>query len=383
MLQILYPPKGAKAVTSLADFPAPIGGVISLPANTDWLIVGEVDLQGNRLACLGICSIFGVSSETSVLKSTGLVDALITTAYSLPIQNLAITSDLVFDIDGLGTAALDWEALNLIGCAAIGTIKNVSNFIVGKSLFINSTGCILDGTIGTISFDFSLLSLPPSGALFTVAATCVVQRRIRFAFCTMQIGVGEVGIDIIAGASIPNDMFILTDIGFTGGSANYIQGIAANDNRNRWEGCRNIQNDTNLAFYYMSNNATATVIAAINTYVDIAGTTTASDLQRFTHSNNRADYVGVLNRSFTASATATLTAGNNQNVSLRFVVRNAANTIIATSPDMNVTTSGTGRSENVKVEYPIMLNNGEYVRAQVANSSVTNVTVTDLTVLIK
>lgn len=383
MLQIFYPPKGAKGVTSLADFPAPVGNVISLPANSDWLIVGEVDLQGNRIECLGICSIFGVSSETSILKSTGLVDALITTAYSLPMQNIAITADLAFDIDGLGTAALDWEAVNIIDCATIGTIKNVSNFIVGKSITRNSAGLTFDGTIGTISFDFSLFFFPPSGSLFTVAATCIIQRRIRFAFCTIQVGLGMIGINIISGASIPNDMFILTDVGFTGGSTTYIQGIAAGDNRNRWEGCRNIQNDTNFAFYYMANNVTATTIAAINTYVDVAGTTTATDLQRFTHSNNRATYVGILNRTFIASATVSMTAGNNQVISLRLIVRNAANVIKYVSPDMPITTSGSGRSENVKVEYPIVLDNGDYVRAQVANASLTNIVVTDLTVLIK
>lgn len=384
MLQIFYPPKGAKGVTSLADFPAPVGNVISLPANTDWLIVGEVDLQGNRIECSGICSIFGVSSETSILKSTGLADALITTQYSLPIQNLAITADLAFDIDGGGTAALDWEALNLIGCAAIGTIKNVSNFIVGKSLFINSAGCILDGTVGTISFDFSLFSFPPSGALFTVASTCIIQRRIRFAFCTMQVGVGNIGIDIIAGASIPNDMFILTDVGFSGGSLNYVRGISANDNRNRWTECRGIQNDSNSAYYFMQNNAIVTPIATTNVYVDIAGTTTAGALQRFTHSNNRADYAGVLSRSFVASAIATLTAGNTQTISMRFLVRNAANVIIATSPAIDVTTSGSGRSENIKVDFPVTLNTGDYIRAQVANQTTNNnITANDLIVIIK
>ncbi len=41
------------------------------------------------------------------------------------------------------------------------------------------------------------------------------------------------------------------------------------------------------------------------------------------------------------------------------------------------------RSENMKVEYPIVLDNGDYIRAQVANASLTNIVVTDLTILVK
>jgi hypothetical protein len=381
MLQIIFP-QGARVVKSLSGFPAPVGGVILLPADSNWQISGTIDLQGNRIECAGVVSINGVSSGTSILQSTGLAGALITTAYALTMQNLTLTADLVFNIDGGGTAAIGFGAVNLIDCAAIGTIQNVANFNVVNSAWRNTTACVFDGTVGTTRFLNCAFDVS-SGTLFTVSATAVITRRLTFNLCGMVVASGAVGIDIISGASIPNDMFILDDVGFTGASTTYIQGILADDNRNRWIGCRGIQNDTNSAYYFMQNNATATVIAAINTFVDIAGTTTAGDLQRFTHSNNRATYVGVLNRPFLASAVCTLTAGNNQTISMRFVVRNAANVIIATSPAIDVTTSGTGRSENIKVEFPISLNTGDYVRAQVANSNVTNVVVNDLIVIVR
>jgi hypothetical protein len=382
MLQISYP-QAARVVKSLSGFPAPVGGVILLPADSNWQIAGTVDLQGNSIECVGVVSINGVSSGTSILQSTGLAGALITTAYSLTMQNLTLTADLVFNIDGGGTAAIGFGAVNLVNCAAIGTIQNVANFNVVNSAWLNSTACVFDGSVATARFLNCAFDVP-SDTLFTVAATAVIARRLTFNLCSVVVASGAVGIDIISGASIPNDMFILDDVGFSGASTTYIQGILANDNRNRWIGCRGIQNDTNSAYYFMQNNATATTIVATNTYVDIAGTTTAGDLQRFTHSANRATYVGVINRSFIASATATLTAGNNQTISMRFVVRNAANTIIATSPAIDVTTSGSGRSENIKVEFPISLNAGDYVRAQVANQTTTsNITANDLIVIIK
>lgn len=382
MLQISYP-QGSRAVRGLGGFPAPIAGVIYLPADSNWQIVGTVDLQGNRIECLGVVSLNGVSSETSFLISTGLADPLITTTYSLPMRDLAITADNVFDIDGGGAAAIGFGAVNLISCGNIGTIKNVANINVVNSAWRDSTGCIFDGTVGTIRFLNSIFDTPPSGTLITIASTAVIARRFSFNLCTMIIPTGIVGIDIVSGASVPNDMFILNDIGFTGGSTTYVQGIPANDNRNRWDDCRGIQNDGNSAYYFMSNNSTPTVISAINTFVDIAGTTTAGTLQRFTHSNNRADYVGVLTKTFEADATCTLTAGNNQTISLRFILRNAAGTTKAVSPAIDVTTSGTGRSENIKVGLPFSMANGDYVRAQVANTNTTNIIVNDLIVIIK
>lgn len=281
MLQIFYPPKGAKGVTSLADFPAPVGNVISLPANSDWLIVGEVDLQGNRIECLGVCSISGVSSDTSFLFSVGLIgEPLITTAYSLPMQNLSFIADIGFDIDGLGTAELNWTAVNMVGVLTLGTIKNVGNFVVNQSAWLSSQGLTIDGAVGTVSFNTSFFTVAASGTLLTAADTSVFSRRLRFSQCSIAAPSGAIAINIVSGASIPNDMFILFDVGFSGGSTTLVQGVTPTDNRNRWESCRGVQNDTNFAFYYMTNNATATVISAINTYVDIAGTTIAADLQR-------------------------------------------------------------------------------------------------------
>lgn len=384
MLQIQFPQKGAKVVQKLSDFPVPVGNVISLPAMSDWLIQGEVDLQGNRLVCLGKCSINGISSETSFLFSIGLLtEALITTEYSLPLQNLSIIAVIGFDIQGAGTAEFNWMATNMVGVLTIGTINNASNFIVSHSAWLSSQGLTIDGTAGTTSFDDSFCTVAAGGTLLTVAATCVFTRRLRFSQCSIVVPSGAIGIDIVAGATIPNDMLILTDVGFSGGSANYVRGVTPTDNRNRWEGCRGVQNDTNFAFYYMSNNTTPTVIAAVNTYVDIAGTTTPLDLQRFAHSNNRVDYLGVLNRTYTASATASMTAGNNQTLSLRFIVRTSLGAVKFVSPDMVITTSGTGRSENIRVEYPVILNTGDYVRAQVANTNTTNIVVSDLAVLVK
>lgn len=383
-------------IYTIEDFPqAPINGVLYLPANTDYQIIGQLtpsgtrvlDLQGLRIVCLGVVAIFGFSSETSFLTSTGLTSgALITTAYSLPMQNLSITDigggAQAFDIDGAGTAAIDWIALNLINCK-IGTVKNVTNFIVSKSFWGNCYGLTFDGTVGTISFDLMLFITAAGQTMITFAATAIISRRFRILVSSFVVPVGATGINLIAGASVPTDMFILTDVGFTGGSANYIAGITAQDNRSRWNECRGIDNSANTGYYSMDNNVTQTIIGVPNTFYKIAGTTTAGLLQRFTHTNNRLTYTGVLTRTFGVWATASAEAGANNTLQVQIQRYDSANVLQQVSASTRSTTSGNNRAENMTTFIPMTMHPNDYIEVWISNGSNTNVTVTELIVMVR
>jgi len=123
---------GLVYVDELADLPTPIGGVITLAAYTAYYFTTTIDLLGSRLVLSDATVLLGTSSETAILKSTGLIATPFITASHggpNPIQNIAIHDiDIVFDIDGLGgsNAALDWVALNLVSCGSVGTIKNIT-----------------------------------------------------------------------------------------------------------------------------------------------------------------------------------------------------------------------------------------------------------------
>ncbi len=375
-LNIKYFPPNFRYVSRKSDFPAPVAGVITLPAGTNWYLTKDVDLTGDRIECAGAVAIVGASSETAFLRSTGLVATpLITTQHSLPIQNLSIEADIVFDIDGTGMPeplAIDWYAFNIIN-SSVGTIKNASNFIINTSTWINSGGCILDGTIGTVSFGTSLFTVPAGVDAVTVADTCVIQRRIRAFKSTFSVGAGGSAYKIGALASIPVDMFILDDVGFTGASTTFVQGVVANDNRTRWTGCRGVTNDSNSASYSMLNNATPTVVGATNTYYKIAGNTTAGSLQRFTHSNNRATYTGILTRQFSMQAVCSFTTGANNVVLVRFHRYNSSNVLVDTSVGIPVTaSSGAGRAESVTIIWDTPLNTGDYIEVHAANATAVN-----------
>jgi hypothetical protein len=375
----------AYEIRTLSDFPnQPIDNIIYLEANTTYRIIGIVDLLGVRLVCKGIVGILGDTSETSFLYSVGLItQPLITTSYSLVIQNISIIAVIGFDINGGGTAALDWIAVNFIGVLTVGTFKNYANLVLTLCAWFDTQGLTIDGTTGTTSIAQSLLSCAAGGTLINIAPTAIIQRRFRMIFCAVIVPVGAVGVNVSAGASIPTDMHILIDMGFSGGSANYVIGITANDNRSRWNENRGIDNSANSGYYSMNDNATATVIATPNVFVKIAGTTTAGTLQRFTHANNRLTYTGILARSFGIWAAASLQAGSNQILQLQIRRYNSAGVLQERSISPRATTSNNNRAESIPCYLSVTMQPNDYIEVWVANGNNTNVTATELILMVR
>lgn len=91
---------GLVFVDGVDKLPAAVAGARTLAASTAYYFTTEVDLEGDRLVLSDSTVLLGTSSETAILKSTGLdVDTPLLTMESggpNPIQNLRI--------EGVGTA---------------------------------------------------------------------------------------------------------------------------------------------------------------------------------------------------------------------------------------------------------------------------------------
>lgn len=364
-------------IRSLADFPnPPINGWIFLDALTSYIIIGLVDLHGNRLFCKGIVDMGGVSSETSYLVSTGLTSgAMITSAYSLPIKNLTIYgvsgAAYVFDLNGGGTAALDWSAFNMLDCR-IGTVANVTNYIIGKSFFGGCYGFVFDGSISTISVDFSLFTVAAGQTLMTLSATLTIAARFRLMFSRFLSPAGATVVNVAAGAAVPTDMFILTGCGFAG-AGSYVTGITAFDNRADFTSNKGLVNTGANAFVYMTGNATPTVITAIGAFVKVAGDSVAGIMQRFDMpANNRVRSNSEISRIYKIDYNLGAEAGNNQIISVRLHRYNSSGVLLATSPAQDFTATGNlqaGRVESAAISWHTQLDFGDYIEPYVANKS--------------
>jgi hypothetical protein len=379
----------AFVIRGIKDFPnQPINGVIYLNANTNYTFVGFVDLQGLRLVCKGVCGIIGLTSETSFIASSGLGAGVplitSTTGGDLTMRNITIiniTSGVVFNVSGGGAAQLNFTALNLFSCN-IGTLNNTGNILFTSCALINSYGIIYDTAVGTIAFSQTNMSVPVGKTLMTLAAALVVSRRFRIKDCPIAVPVGAIGINFVSGVTIPTDMIILNDVGFSGGSADYVVGVLANDLRSRWLENRGVDNSANSGYYSMNDNATATTVSAANTFYKLAGTTTAGTLQRFAHSNNRLTYTGVLVRSFAISATSCVSASNNNLIQMQIRRYNSANVLQDVSASTRSTINSNNRAENVTAFLAVVMQANDYIEIWASNSANANITATELIVMV-
>jgi hypothetical protein len=375
-------------VLSKTDFPAAVGGVITLAAGTAYIINGTVDLSGDRLETGGICALFGTSSETAFLTSTGLTAgvALITSTYTLPMQNLTIKDvDTAIDIGNTlspeETVALDWDAVNFSNIPNIGTISDCDNWIYTNSAILSSQGLVFDGTVGTIGSSNSIfVGSGAAGSIISVSSTATISRRFRIIYSSIVAFGSTTGIDVDVSATVPNEGYILDTCNFSGGGT-YTAGVAYTDDKARWIECRGVQNTTATGNMTMSGNSTATTGLTQSVPAKVAGTTSLNSIsQKFSHSSNRLTYDGSLSREFQVTVVASLTSGNNKIIGL-FVAKNG--TTISES-EMQTTTSGTGRSESITCQTILELATSDYVEIFCSNESGTqDVTVEYLNVIVK
>jgi hypothetical protein len=363
-------------VESTADLPAASGGVITLEANHAYFISGTVDLNGARLACAGPVTIYGASSETSFLKSTGLAagTALITSTYTLPLINLTIDhAKGVALAAGAAGYALDWRGVNFTG--TVGTASGYNNVICVQCAFF-AGGFTYDLAVNTIGFDNCIFIVPAGGVGINIPATGIINRRLRVNNSSFLVAATGTGIYVDSAAYNLLEALIAENVNFSG-AGTPIDGKTPYWNNWYLKGIRGaglIDTFVN-GQVYMQGNATATTIAATNTFYKAAGTTSASSENSRTYmdGNNKIVYDALLSRKvfMVATGTVTVSAGSNQEVEVGFydstlgAVRTPSRQVI--------------QVENGTTERPFAIhcfttwnNTGQFIEFHVANKSATN-----------
>lgn len=372
-------------ITRKADFPAAVGGVITLEDEKTYVITADIDLTGDRLVAGQNTTIIGGSSENCFLRSTGLVGtALLSSAYSLPLRNLSFTADIALNLNAgavPNTQALDWFGVNFVNCATVGTIANYNNFIMTDSALLNSQGMTFDGTISTIGFAQCLFDCTTAGTAIIIPSTATITRRFRIIYSAFVVLGGETGINFDALATVPTEGYILDTVSF-GGGGTYLAGVNHTSNKALFTNCTGITNTAVNGQLYMQANATATTVLATTTFYKVAGTTTASpDNSKFSHSNNRLTCDAIVSRKYLIQFNLSFTSGANNICEFGFYDSQISG--IRTPSRTLATANAAGRAENVSSFCVLTMKSGDYLEIHCANNSaVTNITVESLNFII-
>lgn len=383
-------------VNSLADFPTPVAGVITLKDNVTYFITTTVDLLGNRLVAGQNTTILGGSSENCFLISTGLDanTALLSSNWSLPIRNLSITHGTALNLDATGNAnqVLDWFGVNFTNCAKVGTIKNYSNFIITDSSLLNSANMVFDGSFATIGFSQCLFSGIAGQTTLNFPSTLTITRRLRIIFSSFIAFAGATAIyvDTNTTFSNPSETYILVNVNFSGG-ATYTGGVQYNDNKASFKNCVGIINSTTIANMYMQGNSTPTIVSSLGARYAMLGTTQVSSLnQRFTHdaANNALVYSGTVTKVVKIQFSVTLTSGSNNVIGIYVGVNRSGTSIDPTADRLSeseiyLTTSGSRPDAGfIQAVATLSTNDRVYVILQNA-SSATNITVSYMNMVVE
>jgi hypothetical protein len=374
------------AVNSKNDFPTAIAGVITLQPNTTYIVTTTVDLTGDRLVTSGVCNLFGYSSEVSFLTSTGLGVGvpLISSDYTLVLENITFKDvNTCVSINGTSrVVALDWENVNFENIPTVGTINTCENFIFDTGAFLGAQGLTLTGTIGTVAINNSLLrGLGSAGNIIELDASCTVTRRFRIIYSSFIATSSTIAISVSLSAIIPTESYILDTVNFSGGGT-YLNGVDHTSNLSLFTNCTNIINTAVNGQLYMQNNATATTVAAPNTFYKVAGTTTASaDNSKFSHSNNRLTCDAVISRKYYIQATLSFTSGASNVCEFGFYDSTLASVRV---PSRTLSTANAaGRAENVTFMCVAEMSSGDFMEVHCANTSgANNITVSSLNFII-
>lgn len=388
LVDIDYDIQNLVYVDDISKLPTPIAGVITLENKYTYILTKDLDLLGNRIVANDkIINLYGLSSETCVLTSTGLGVGipLITSNTTIKLRDLTIKDvDTALSLNKSSIMALDWEGVNFANVPNIGTINNFDNLIFTKGTFLNCRGLVLDGTFGTAGFSDSLFQGDGvAGNIISIPSTANVTRRFRLDKCAVVSFGSTIGINVSISATIPDERYILDTVAFSGGGT-YLSGVDHTSNKALFRFNDGVINTSENSMYYMESNTTASDIVTSGAYIKIAGTTTTGASSRFTNTNNRATYTGSKTRSFEISAIATITsASDGDNVAIK-IYKNGSEILGTRSVGVTRVALGANKADNIATQTIVELSTNDYLEIFVANlTDTSDVTVSDLNVIIK
>lgn len=350
-----------------------IDGIIDMGSTQITVPQGGLTLQGFD---------FDVSGLTSSANSyTMFIDDGVY-AGNLVMRRMKVTTSgtgsQVFDIDNNENGgAVECTDFNFVSCTSLGTIDSYRQGLFSTVGFV---ACV-DGFVmeGNWSGGFAILTsiIVSAGTAFTgtlikKGTATVVDGSIRSDINALQIDATG-AISDFAPANITNDAQFRMDGVRSNSAATPFPNMPASSRKVRFSKCVGFRNTYVGSQWSITTEATTT-IAAANTPVKMAGTTTYADENWFTNSASNAptyeasDEIGVIvhgELSFTG------TNGNQINVILRHWV-DATSSYSDIAESGAFTMNAAGRAENVGLHAFCDLNQNDRIEVWVENQSSSN-----------
>jgi len=368
-------------VKSAADLPAPVGGIITLTAGTTYEVNGTITLTSK--INLNGCYLVGADATNDKLVYTPATGEMFTGTKGGSVKTLTLTAGTtgakLFNVDMAATETLLMRDCNVIGCKDIGLVKGGNVVFFSVINYVGNTNGITYQNNNTLLLDNTAWFSNNGGTFEKFVGTFNLIEKLGGFGQPMSTNSATAldvsGItSIVEAGNLKNTAFIGTGTKVTGTFSKKWEVEAA--------GLNTEKDATATGTLYVSSAAN-TVIAATNTPVKIAGTTTATELARFTSPmSNRLVYDGTKTRTFIVTAAISASGTSGSNVYSFYIFKDGAE--ITASRQRTKVSSTVGDVQIITIVCTVTLSPGDYVEVWTENNtSAVDLNVQNMTLSIK
>lgn len=364
-------------INVLGDFPTPVGGVITLNGDTEYLLTNDVDVGTNRFVVGDNTVLRGADSAVITLTSSGANDLFTATDSTFRIDKitLACPSCRIFNAtDATNTKTLQIIDMTVSACDKIGSLSGYNAVQINNVAFlaVATSGITLAGNTGAF-FVFTTIAVMTDGSFIDLSTFTVNSATVANGLFVL-VAATSFG---ITGTGSTNVTTIATMLNCRkSGAGSILNGIATEDDK--WQFALNdeVRDTRTDALISINANATETVISAANTPVLVAGTWDDSEVaSQFTiDTAGRATFTGVKDTRLpiTIATTALMASGGTNSITLYAAINGS---VVAESGAQNDVSTISGRSSII---WQHTFSPGDFVEHWVENNDGTvNIIVSD------
>ncbi len=363
-------------VNDIGDLPTPIGGVITLADDTQYLFNNDVDVGVNRFVLGNNCVIDGADNIVITLSHSGSGIMFTSVDKSWTIRNMTIScaSGAFVDFDGTGTEIFQLKN-SVIIVDTLGTIDDFNGIHIDDTQFqVTTDGFLFGGTNGVILIE-STLSTIAAGTLYDLGTATFDGFSITESFTTLN-GTSVFLDGAASSANITADNLASVHNCRFFGAGTPLQTIGVADIRWNFAVNDDIPDTNKDCLMSQVGNAVETVISVASTPVKLLGAWTEEDAFFFsTDATGKMTYVGEkdIEINVDMSFSAAPVSGSNKAVNF-YVALNSS--VISNSESFNNLSAGD--PSRTTLIWRLSLTKDDFVEAFVENDTDTvNILVTD------
>jgi hypothetical protein len=353
------------------DFPAPVGGVITLEPDVVYWIGADITTS-NRFALSSNATLSMASNRLSTLTYTG-ANTMFTgenVNFSARFARFSCPNGTMFDLSRTsGAAIVTLDFCAFADVATLGTLDSMTAVASYRNGYSDiDQGFTILGTGGVLDFEKCLVDSSSATFVFLDLGTSV-SNTVLFRSMNLDAPSGAIAIEGAANSAniLADRVAQVTNCTFTGGIVATGGNIVPSDIRWNFEDNTGLENSTSDAEVYLTAQTTVTV-SAISTFYDIGGVNWASDFaSRFTTTTaGVVTYIGERDLPITVTGTATVSkvGGGSDVIAMRIAI-NGTPAAKTNTQTQNATPTA------LPVNGLFTLSTGDTVSLQVANNTTT------------